>query len=490
MNKITILDHKECSVDFDDDSLFPLLRNKLSFRQVGVEHVEAFRRGHWDGVTYLVNNKRRFSLGLLDKVQEFMTENNLVYATEDRRPPYLAPEPIDLSKKLAGLKIVPRDYQQRVVDLTDDHRRGVIRACTSSGKTLIIAMMAAKLNKPCVIHVVGLQLLQQFHDTLSSLFEEKIGWIGNGMVDIQRINVASIWTLGKALNIDLADLINEDDEIDEDAFSESDKGRIIQMLADSPVHIVDECQFIVTNSLRSIYAAINPESLYGLSGTPYREDGTDLLAESILGPKIVDISASELIERGVIVQPVITFVDVPKLKRGSAPLNTYQQVYKNYIVENEIRNNLVIDNSLSLVNNDLRVLVLFKQIKHGNILADLCKARGIKYALLSGKDSLEKRNQVIQDFRDKKIDLILASVVFDIGVNIPEISGLILAGGGKASGRALQRIGRVIRAYPGKKKAYIVDFQDNVKFLNAHSKKRCETYRQEKGFEVIWNEND
>lgn len=480
MNQITILDNKICQIDLEDTELFYTLRNYLSFRQAGVEYMEAFKRGHWDGVTHMINGKKQFPLGLLSRVESFLKDRKITFDLIDKRDPYLPAKPLDISTKLQQNKLIPRDYQQRVVDLTDTHHRGIVRACTSSGKTLIIAMMIAKLNKPCIVHVVGIQLLQQFHETLSMLFEEEIGWIGDGRVDIRRINVASIWTLGSALNIDLKDLVNDEEELDEESFNESDKGKIIQCLKETPIHFVDECQFIVTSSLRAIYSAINPECLYGLSGTPFREDNTDLLAEGILGPKIVDISASELIAKKVIVQPFINFINVPKAKVA----NNYQQVYKSYIVENDDRNVLIMNAASDLVKKDLRVLVLFKQIKHGNILADLFKMKGIKFALLSGKDSLDKRNKVIQDFRDKKIDVILASVVFDIGVNIPEISGLILAGGGKASGRALQRIGRVIRSFPGKTHAEIIDFYDNCKFLKSHSEKRYETYCSEEGFKV------
>ena len=86
---------------------------------------------------------------------------------------------------------------------------------------------------------------------------------------------------------------------------------------------------------------------------------------------------------------------------------------------------------------------------------------------------------------DKKIDLILASNIFDIGVNIREADGLIITGGGKSRLRSLQRVGRVIRSYPGKTRAAVVDFVDNAKYLKNHSEIRYQTYLSEPGFKVF-----
>ena len=69
--------------------------------------------------------------------------------------------------------------------------------------------------------------------------------------------------------------------------------------------------------------------------------------------------------------------------------------------------------------------------------------------MLYGEDNLEERNKVKQQLYDKEIDIILASSVYDVGVDLSILSGLVLCGGGKSSIKTLQRVGRVIRG--GKK---------------------------------------
>ena len=67
---------------------------------------------------------------------------------------------------------------------------------------------------------------------------------------------------------------------------------------------------------------------------------------------------------------------------------------------------------------------------------------------------------------------------------MPVLDALILAGSGKSSGRALQRLGRIIRPYKDKKDAIAIDFIDNAKYLRQHSQKRLETYKTESGFKI------
>ena len=106
--------------------------------------------------------------------------------------------------------------------------------------------------------------------------------------------------------------------------------------------------------------------------------------------------------------------------------------------------------------------------------------------LLSGKDSSDTREEAKQRLEDGEINCIVASTIFDIGVDLPSLSGLIIAGGGKSSVRACQRIGRVIRKHSGKEYSAVIDFQDQAPFLKTHSKIRHKIYASEEEFDVQW----
>jgi superfamily II DNA or RNA helicase len=481
MDKIVIHDNKACQFVTEDTDLFRVLRSTFSYKMNGVEFTEAYKNG-WNGLTYLINKKGYFFSGLLEKVKEFLNDHRSKFEVEDLRLPLEVNPSIDLSKKLKKIKMIPRDYQDRIVETALNNRKGIVRACTGSGKTLCTALITAKLNKPTIIYVIGLDLLKQFHDLFTELFNEPIGYIGDGVCDIQRINIASIWTIGRSLSMNKKDICIDDEDDYEEKFDVSQTTKILGLLEQTKVHIFDECHVVTCDTIQSIHKKIDPEFIYGFSGTPYRDDNTDLLIHGILGEQIVDVSASELIEKNILAQPIIKFVAIPHV---SMPLAQYQTVYKSYIVDNDVRNTIIVHQVKELLSKGYTPLVLFKQIRHGNVLLDMMQDANIKCEMLYGDDSLKRRTEVKRQLVAKEIDVILASTIFDLGIDLPILNSLVLCGGGKSSIRALQRIGRVIRFFPGKKFAAIVDFFDQIKFLKKHSTIRCDIYCSEKGFRVI-----
>lgn len=478
MNKIIILNYKQCQLITEDKQLFNAIKNLLSYKMPGVEYTQASMNG-WNGITYLLSAKGVFNFGLLPKVRRLLKERGELFSEEDLRPKFLQNKPIDISANLSKLNIVPRDYQENIVNTCINNDCGVVRAATGSGKSLAIAMLAAKLNKSTIIYVPAISILQQFYDLFSKLFDFPIGWIGDGTCNIEsKINLCTNQTAGRSIN----SKIEIDEDFSEEKFNENDKFKILNMLKSSDVHIFDECQGGATNTVKDIFNIITPIKIYGFSGTPFSKDnaGTNLLINSIFGEQIIEVSASSLIEKGVLAQPLIKFVNVPFISGFS----NYQTAYKEFIVENDYRNKLIISETKKLLDKNYVPLILFKQIKHGKILAEKLEEANIKYEMLSGIDSLDKREEVKNKLINKEIDVIVASTIYDVGIDLPILSALILAGSGKSSGRSLQRLGRGLRLYKNKKYCAVVDFYDNAKYLRQHSNSRAETYLSEPGFIV------
>ena len=276
-------------------------------------------------------------------------------------------------------------------------------------------------------------------------------------------------------NVTLDDVNDNEKKIDPDKFR-----KIKEMLLNTSVHIMDECHLAACDTVQTIAKNIKAEYVYGMSASPWRDDGADMLIEAFLGKKIVDISAQTLIKQGYLVQPNIRFL-APKpyhFKTGK-----YPNVYSRYIVENEQRNSMVLRAATSMVEQGFVPLVLFHTIKHGDILFDLLK-KTVPTGLLSGKDSAKQRDKIKNELESGRIKCLVASKIFDIGIDLPILSGLVIAGAGKSSVRALQRIGRVIRPYQGKEMSAIIDFADQAPHLMQHAEIRREIYESE--FDVTW----
>ena len=410
-NKIIICDNKKCQIISNDELLIKKLRRFLSFKLSGVEYTPSYQNG-WDGITYLLGKNNKFNYGLLNKVKIFLTNNGYKFVVEDKRLPKTISTELDISANLKKHNLIPREHQIRITNTACIVDRGIIRAATGSGKTLAAALITSKINKPTIIYVIGLDLLDQFHKLFSKLFDEPIGYIGNGVCDIQRINIASIWTIGRSLKLD--DIVEDDDSNNELELDESNHNKIINLLRETKLHIYDESHVVTTSTISEIYKNIDPEYIYGMSGTPFRDDNSDLLINGILGEQIINVSASELIKLNLLATPLIKFYSVPKMTVSQI----YTAAYKEYIVENDIRNNLITKLAKELIDKKYTPLILFKQIKHGEILLNKIQEMGIKCAMLYGNDPLLKRNEVKQAIINKEIELILASTIFDIGLDL------------------------------------------------------------------------
>jgi len=273
MNKIVIQSNKACQFLTNDQDLLRVLRSNLSYKMAGVEYTQAYQNG-WNGRVYLLSKKGVFFFGLLDKVKEFLNDRKIQFEIIDERQPLEINESIDISNNLKKIGIIPRDYQQEITDIASSRQNGIIRACTSSGKTVVIAMLVAKINKPTIIYVIGLDLLKQCHDLFTKLFDEPIGYIGDGVCKIERINIATIWTIGSALNINKKNICSDDEVNSKEKFDKNHTNDILNLLNKTKVHVFDESHVIVCSTIQSIHKKINPEHIYGFSGTPYRDDNT------------------------------------------------------------------------------------------------------------------------------------------------------------------------------------------------------------------------
>lgn len=485
-----VIEGNICSIKNEDDSDFlRKLDNELSFKIPGAEHTKAykgFRKGgkfvRWDGIHRILTSRLTFPYGLLDRVSELYRVNSRELFIEDKRPLASPINSIDILPRLKEIGKNPYPYQLETLETAKTHDHGIIRASTGAGKTLIAALITAHFGKKTIIYVISTALLYQLHSFFSKIFpDQTIGIIGDGNCDIQDINIASVWTVGQALGIDKKQIYLDSQDKEKNIKTEN-YIQVLDLLKNAKLHIFDECHICAAPTLQAIAKKIKPEYIYGMSASPWRDDNSDLLIEGVFGPTIVDISASYLIKRGFLVKPYIKFQKVPKIR--GLPKN-YQTVYKKYIIENKERNQKIVHGANRLVEQGFKPLVLYSKLNHGKMLYEQI-SKEIPSVLLSGKDSQDIRDKAAEQLENNEIQCIVASTIFDIGVDLPKLSGLIIAGGGKSSVRALQRIGRVIRYHPDKACAAVIDYVDDAPYLKNHSLARYKIYSSEEEFSIKW----
>lgn len=129
-------------------------------------------------------------------------------------------------------------------------------------------------------------------------------------------------------------------------------------------------------------------------------------------------------------------------------------------------------------------MVLVKRQKHGKILHGMLQQAGLRGTYIFGESDKTKRENALRKLGTGEYDYVIGSTILDVGVDVPSIGLLVIAGGGKAEVAHRQRIGRGLRGKSGMPNfAFIVDFDDGVnKHLVKHAKQRRAIVEQTPGF--------
>jgi len=204
-----------------------------------------------------------------------------------------------------------------------------------------------------------------------------------------------------------------------------------------------------------------------------------------MGDKIYVLSATDLINMGHLVPPIIRIDKMPSQANKLGRRVNYNDAYRIDIVENRERNQRIVKYYEDLTSQGISTLILVKQIKHGHTLKKMISEQYDPIDFLSGRDASQKRLDTIQSLRTGDRIGLIASTIADEGLDIKRLGAVILAGGGKSSTRALQRVGRAIRPFEGKTHAVIVDFLDENKYLHKHAMMRRQMYQTEAGFIIL-----
>lgn len=452
------------------------------------------RDKEWDGtISTVCYNKKfckcsikkegtHFPTGLIFQAISLLKSHNIDFELVDIRKKH----PRDQWLKLSDDFDISKPYQTKVISDACSRVRGIIKAATGSGKTAMISGIIAALGKyPTVVYVPSQDLLFQTAAEIERFITDhdgnkiKVGLIGGGVKKIENINVMTIQTAVRALG---GVWIRFDDEdVDDDNTDISDRQEEIKnLIQNTKVLFFDECQHCRSETCQIISDySVNAQYRYGCSGTPYRDQGDDILIESCFGETICDINASYLIKQGFLVRPTIYFKYFNNMKGSSK--SSYVNIYKEAIVQNDLRNAYIAQQAKKLAHEGRSVLILCKQLKHGRILNKMIEGSIFLHGSTSKKNRLDHLNKM----RDEEEKITIASTIFDQGINVRALDGLILAGSGKSPTRALQRIGRTLRKYPGKDDAIVIDFWDDCKYLKEHSRAREKIYKTEKEFKII-----
>jgi len=205
--------------------------------------------------------------------------------------------------------------------------------------------------------------------------------------------------------------------------------------------VFDECHHATASTYAAILARYSSSIRIGLTATPERGDGTGL---GEMFQRLITVARiRELIDQGHLVN--CELITTPKLLPPGSVAQRPVDAYHEHAAGRS-------------------AIVFAAGIKHA---ATIAHEFGTMARVIDAKTPAIERASTLRDFRSGALRVLVNCMVLTEGFDAPIASAAILARGCGTTGLYLQVAGRVLRPYPGKASAVLVDLR-GVSHLHGH----------------------
>ena len=256
-----------------------------------------------------------------------------------------------------GQTIELRDYQQEATENLQKMREdgktiALLYHATGVGKTITVATDAKAVGGRTLFLVNALKLASQAKETFAKVWPEAtLGEYTGSQKDMtQTVIFATVQSISKDL----------------EKFSPTDFDYLI----------VDECHHAAANTYQKIFTYFHPKFILGLTATPERSDGEDMLELFQNVAHKMDLKTA--VERGILVPirciRVKTNIDLTDVRINGIKYNSQDLESKLFIPE---RNQLIVDTYLKYVNGK-KTVIFCASVDHA---AEIAKYQPMAYVL-------------------------------------------------------------------------------------------------------------
>lgn len=433
----------------------------------GYEFDYRYKAGRWNGKISLFNRQHReLPYGLLGEMLRFKKEfypNEQFTFSEDVKKLFKG---IDLQPKW-DLTLTPRDYQEECILKALKIGRGVLRAGTGSGKSIIITyiwktLFENELTNRSLLIVPNLNLITQFHSDLLEygVDPDLIGEVWAKEKQWDKKLVISTW--------------------------QSLQNFPTQCIKFNSVFVDEVHGFKSINAKDMLQKLSNARWRFGFTGTLPETRLDNLNVMAYLGPVFKEVSTQFLIDNGYLTPVTIKQIELNYKKAWDPvipgkPRASFQDV-KDAIFHNSFRLSVIKD-YLTEIKDNVKILLVTKVEDEGEFLKDYLlgieELSQQEIIFMSGKTKKEEREEIRQKAIANDHPLIIISTypILQAGVNIPALAHVFFASPSKSKIRLLQSIGRALRLSKNKETAYIYDFIDmNNRFFDRQAMVREKYY--------------
>jgi superfamily II DNA or RNA helicase len=521
-----------------------LISELLSYKVPGSEHMPTM---NWDGVTSLYQMKTNtFPAGFVRFVRRKLTRAGYKVRVHCKPAPEpLGPTHPKVDDFPEDPRY---DYQPEVVERLLSLKGLIAMISTGGGKSKCFKLAAERIGRPTLFVTTRKSLMYQMAEDYGETIGKPFGIMGDGIwepkpdgvnfaiVDtlVARLEKLSFRTevekeverwqdkidtkvqeLAKSKGLPAAEnmmrsmppelrkklsqirqLVESKNPLDEKAVESRVNAKIKhhEVMRKQALDLLSKIEFLTLEEAHEVgsdsfflisQACVSAHYRLALTATPFMRDdqGANMRLMAATGPIGIKVSEKLLIDRGILAKPYFKFIK-SKAPAGVARGTKYQTAYSKCIVENTWRNHQIVSEVEHFKRHDLTSMVLVQQTKHGKNLEKMMRNVGLKARFISGESNQDKRSEALEQLKTGALDVLIGSTILDVGVDVPSVGAVILAGGGKAEVSTRQRIGRGLRAKKkGPNICFIIDFEDQGNnHLVRHYKERRRIIEETPGF--------
>ena len=457
----------------------PLKFAQKLYQEFSVRHPNAFylrtrQRGmqNWDGKIHYVNKHGEFKIGLLPAVYEKCIEYGIKPKVVDMRKPL--PKIKKVVTKIGKYKLRPEQEEAVKAIISNKvgntlFQIGVLDYTVNAGKTLIMSSLYLSYKKQ-----LRTLLITNDSDWLNQAREEFKQYLpGENITFVQgKVLNWSNFTIGMVQSI-------------------SRNMRFYQQeLSKVDMVLVDEADQGGSKQYQNVLTRLfNTRIRIGLSGTIYmsklaKDKVKNMNLEVFFGKVIAEFKLKDSIKKGYSTKTIVKMVPSrPWYGNWESEFVTYKDIYDDSITLNRYARKMAYARLRWNINQGrYPALVVCKHIAHCEKLYKFFKkklgdAYNIAYVHVNTHSKL--RQQIMKDFREGKIDILVSTTIIARGKNFPKLRYLLNAASMDSQEKSIQFLGRLVRTDESKNRVYLDDLHYPGDYLSRHGRHRKQYYQKQ-----------
>lgn len=292
--------------------------------------------------------------GCMDTLTELLEEYGIPFIVDDFR---CTGRPINVSFKGAL-----RTEQEPAAQALFTESIGVLSATTAFGKTVIGAWLIGQRKINTLILVQSSALLEQWKSSLEQFLDiqELLPELPKKRGRKKKLHLIGQIGGGKNTRSGIVDIA-----IMQSLF-EGEENSVKEFVEEYGMVIVDECHHIAAFTFENILKSVKAKYVYGLSATPVRKDGHHPIIFMQCGPIRYLVDAKVQAEKRTFAHVVM-----PRFTRTRLPnADSIQELYTGISV-NSNRNDLLIEDTLNLIQEGRTPILLTERKEHAVLMASV-----------------------------------------------------------------------------------------------------------------------